>query len=96
MSFAWETARKEFHGFFFAFPGFASVDALGDEISKTQITKLLTPPDELKEMQSTENFKTDSIGRKVRRNKRHEASQIVLNPRSFYCKKEPPCIEIVS
>jgi hypothetical protein len=72
MSFAWETARKEFHGFFFAFPGFASVDALGVEISKTLITKLLTP-NELKEMKSTENFTKDSMGRKVRRNKRREA-----------------------
>ena len=88
MLFAWEIAQKEFHGFFFAFRGFASVDALGDEISKTQITKLFTPPNELKEMLSTENFKKDSMDRKVWRNKRCEASQIVFNPRSFYYEKE--------
>jgi len=31
-------------------PGFASIDALSDEVLKTQIMKLLTPPNELKEM----------------------------------------------
>jgi hypothetical protein len=36
------------------------------------------------------------MGRKVRRNKRREASQIELNPRLVYCEKEPPRIAIVS
>ena len=95
MSFAWETTRKEFHSFFFAFPSFASVNALGDEILKTLITNYLLQTNELKEMKSTENFKKNSMDRKVWHNKCCEASQIILNPRSFYYEKEPPCIEIV-
>ena len=95
MSFAWETTRKEFHSFFFAFPSFASVNALGDEILKTLITNYLLQTNELKEMKSTENFKKNSMDRKVWHNKCCEASQIILNPRLFYYEKKLPCIEII-